>query len=925
MKPDDTTNLSPPLLPTKLFLPEAGSQVVARDRLQQVLASGSSARLVLVSAPAGSGKTTLVADWARDREEPTAWLSLDPSDDEPSVFLTYLVEALEVLAPGIGRRTRTLLELTPPPPPLTIATALVADLSHQGGRGVLVLDDYHVLSHSGIHEAVGLLIEHAPPALSFVLLTRSDPPFPLSRWRARGQLLEVRASELRFSPDEAVELLFLISDSEIGEDDVSALVTRTEGWAVGLHLAALALRQSADPAAFVEEFRGTHAYVADYLADEVLAGIPEEVQGFLVGSSLLNRITGPLCDAALERTGSGELLDTLARANLFLVPLDAERRWFRYHHLFTDLLRRRVPDRFAAESGNGIDPSRILSRAAEWCEARGYLDEAIEYSVRAGDVETAAGLVARHGVITLSRGEVSGVLRWLRLLPDALVRSSPDHCILGAWAHSLLEEPRMMESFASAAWDAWESGARPFPHVNDVEFHAAVTRAEARAVLAARPELALADLETVLPRIPERSAALRTAACIVRGELLALCGRHREALERHDEARRIAGQTGLALLEITSATGRAENLLALGRVREVRSLVEEVTSGWGEVGGVVGSRLGNLWALSAVAALELDELDTLRIAVSRAWAGLGGSADPEEGWWLAGRTGRDSYPGMHSTGRGVLHAHLAQFGAWLRTGDFSRVRSRLDEVYGRTPEPAPVTHALLESVEVRYRDALDDRRWLARWQPMGGGPSDSRFWSDVVRLTQARAALALGDSASGAAALEALTTELRERGAEFLLAPALLLEAEALERAHRRKEARALVAEALLRTAPEGRVGPWLDARRAVLPLLEEVLGDGKLPGSALGHATRVLVRLAERDTSREPDGGRGETVPLTDRELAVVRLLAAGRTNQEIASALFLAEGTVKKHTHNLYGKLGVRNRTEAVVAAREIGLLEE
>lgn len=928
MRSDPPGAVVVPILPTKLFRPLAGPEVVARDRLHDLLSDGVSAQLILVSAAAGAGKTTMVADWARRWDGPTAWLSLDPSDDDPISFLRYLVEAIRGMDPEAAGRAIALLELTPPPPVLAVAGTLVAELAAQATRGVLILDDYHVITRREIHEAVTLLAERAPPGVTLLLISRSDPPLPLARMRARGQLREIRDADLRFRSDEAGSLLSRISGTAPGDEALRTLVVRTEGWAVGLQLAALALRQAPDPGAFVEGFRGTHAFVADYLADEVLARIPEDLQDFLVRSSLLTRMTGPLCDAALGREGSQEVLAALSRANLFLVPLDGERRWYRYHHLFGDLLRRRLPGGAVPPPQGGppgsMDPEAvgILERAATWCEHHGQVDDAIEYSLRAGDLHRAADLVARHGVITLSRGEAARILRWLDRLPVERVRSSPDHGVLGAWASLLLEDPASMEAHAAAAEEAWNRGERPFPHVEDVEFHVAFTRAEARALLAGRPELALPELEEIRRRIPERSAALRTAAGIILGERLSLTGRYRDALAAHEAAERTARDGQMELLRVTSATGIAESLLALGRVREVVVLVDEVTASHA-ASGVLGSRLGNLAAVKALAALELDDPAGVADAVSRAWGGLGGSPDPEEGWRMAGRLGRDLHPAMHSTGRGVLHTHLAQFGAWLRVGQAEAALRRIGRIRETAPDLAPVVQVLVEWVEVRCREARGDTRGLARWAPADPAPTESALWNDLGHLTRARAALAARDPVTAASFLDPLVEGLRERDAGLLLAPALLLQAEAAADRSRRREARSLVSEALEITAGEGRLGPWLDARPSVLPLLEETVGDAAASTLALNHATRILARRAEVDTPASMEGAGHPASALSDRELSVLRLMAAGRTNREIASALFLAEGTIKKHTHNLFGKMGVRNRTEAVAEARRSGLL--
>jgi LuxR family maltose regulon positive regulatory protein len=363
----------PLLLPTRLFVPVLDPEIVSRDRLLDLLQSASSTRLLLVSAPAGSGKTTLVADWVRRGHRPAAWLSMEAVEADAASFVGGLVEAVGGLAPAASAPARALMASAPPPEPRTIAMALATGLATAAIRATVVLDDYHVVSDPVSHEILTLLIERVPHGLQLVLITRSDPPLPLARMRARRQLREVRAADLRFTDEESARFIAHYCRQDLTSEEVATLTERTEGWAAGLQLAGLALRQAADPGRFVAGFKGTHTYVADFLTDEVLAGIPVEDQRFLVRTSLLRRFTGALCDAALERSGSQPLLESLNRANLFLVPLDAERRWFRFHHLFGDLLRRRALEepadlRRALEPRGGVTPMarRMTPSATPW-------------------------------------------------------------------------------------------------------------------------------------------------------------------------------------------------------------------------------------------------------------------------------------------------------------------------------------------------------------------------------------------------------------------------------------------------------------------------------------------------------------------------------------------------------------------------------
>ena len=410
------------LLATKLHVPGPRPGFVPRPRLAGALGEGLARGVILVCAPAGSGKTALLADWARSGGRPVAWLSLDAADDDPVRFWRHVVAALDRARPGIGERAGPLLG---PPPPSTfegLVTALINELAARPGEDeiVLVLDDYHLVDAQPVHASLEFLLEHLPPGLRLVLASRSDPPLPLPRLRAGGQLAELRAGELRFTAEEAAGLLQEAIGAGLPGAAVAALTTRTEGWAAGLQLAALSLRGQADPAGFVATFSGSHRYVLDYLAGEVLDRQSEEVRTFLLETSVLERLSGELCDAVTGHAGGQVMLEQVERANLFLVPLDEVRGWWRYHHLFADLLRARLqqqhPDRLAVLHRN----------AAIWSAEHGLADDAVRYAVAAGEMTWAARLVEQYFDAAYNlRGEEATVQRWLAALPAELVLSRP--------------------------------------------------------------------------------------------------------------------------------------------------------------------------------------------------------------------------------------------------------------------------------------------------------------------------------------------------------------------------------------------------------------------------------------------------------------------------------------------------------------------
>jgi LuxR family maltose regulon positive regulatory protein len=417
------------LLATKLHVPRPRPGFVPRPRLLARLGEGKERELVLVCTPAGFGKTSLLGDWARHRRRPVAWLSLDAGDNDPARFWRHVAAALDGVRPGVAERVAGLLG---PPPPRSFAglvAALVNELADADDELVLMLDDYHLIRVAAVHASLGFLLEHLPASLRLVLASRADPPLPLARLRARGQLAELRAADLRFTPEEAAQLLHAAVGPELSEAAVATLEARTEGWVAGLQLAALSLRGHGDIAAFVEGFSGGHRYVLDYLTEEVLARQPEPLRGFLLETSVLERLSGPLCDAVTGRADSQALLEESERANLFLVPLDEVRGWWRYHHLFADLLRARLqlthPERVP----------QLHHAAAAWSEQHGLADDAVRHALAAGDAAWAARLVEQHLQARFQRSEGVTVNRWLNALPDELVGSRPRLLVARAvWA-----------------------------------------------------------------------------------------------------------------------------------------------------------------------------------------------------------------------------------------------------------------------------------------------------------------------------------------------------------------------------------------------------------------------------------------------------------------------------------------------------------
>jgi len=441
--------MTTPLLQTKLYIPPVRPNLVSRPRLIERLNEGMTRRLTLISAPAGFGKTTLLSEWVAGSGRPVAWLSLDEGDNDPVRFLAYFVAAVQTTPSlseaGVGESALAVLQSPQPPPVEAILTALINEIATIPKPFILVLDDYHVIEAQPIHDALIFLLDHLPPQMHLSLATRSDPFLPLSRLRARGQMTDIRADDLRFSPQETTTFLNQVMGLALSGDQVAILESRTEGWIAGLQLAALSIRGQDDTARLISAFAGDDRYIGDYLVDEVLARRPKGTRDFLLQTSILDRLTGPLCDAVPGNEDGQNVLKKLERANLFIVPLDNRRRWYRYHHLFADLLRQRLE-----ESTTLQDIESLHQRASQWYEENDFLIEAVEHKLAAGNHEDVMRLIEQGAGEIFQRSQLNTLTKWWARLSRELVTSRPRLCMIYAWAWLATGHPEEAESCLQA-------------------------------------------------------------------------------------------------------------------------------------------------------------------------------------------------------------------------------------------------------------------------------------------------------------------------------------------------------------------------------------------------------------------------------------------------------------------------------------------
>jgi LuxR family maltose regulon positive regulatory protein len=881
--------MASPLVETKLYIPKVRRGLVARPRLSERLRRGAESRLTLISAPAGFGKTTLLSAWLTGSgAEPrsVAWLSLEESDGRPGLFWTYAITALQTVVPGIGAGALPLLQSAQAPIETVLAT-LLNELGAVPHEIHLVLDDYHLVDGPELEAGMVFLLEHLPPQVHLVISSRADPALPLARLRARGELVEVRAAELRFTLDEVTDYLNEIIGLDLTASDIAALEARTEGWIAALQLAALSMQGRADVAGFIAGFAGDDRYIVDYLVEEVLRRQPDGVRMFLVQTSILDRLSGPLCDAVTAQHGGRAMLESLERANLFVVPLDDSRRWYRYHHLFADVLRTHLRDERAGEV------AELHGRASRWYDQHGEPSPAVRHALSAGDIERAAGLVELAIPALLKNRQEPTIRGWLDALPDEVVRVRP---VLAVGLIGALMSGGEFEGVEA--------------RLQDVE-----------RLLAESPtaRMVVVDTEEFL-RLPGAIQMYRAALALIRGDPTATIGYARLAIDRAaaDDHLTRAGASALSGLAFwgggdLEAAHRAysatvEGLRRVGHLSDILgcsiTLADiRITQG----------RLG--------AALRTYE-QALRLA-SPAGTVLRGTADMHVGLSQIAFERND----LDAAARHLLrsqelgeHTGLPQNPYRWRVakaqilqarGDLAGALQLLDEAqrvyvgdFSPNVRPIPALRARLLAAHGRAGEALG---W-AREQGLSADDEVS-YRREFEHLTLARVLLARDTSAG---LLDRLLTaaEAGERTGSVI--EILVLQALARHARGDTPGALAALERALALAEPEGYARVFVGEGQPMAALLRAV---------ARKHVSWAYVRRLAGDRPRPATQGLVD--PLSERELDVLRLLGTDLDGPAIARRLVVSLNTLRTHTRNIYAKLGVNNRREAVREAGKLNLL--
>ena len=889
------------LLATKLYIPVQNIRLVPRPHLIQRLQDGlaQARRISLVSAPAGYGKTLLVVEWLRRAQLPAAWVSLDEGDNDFVRFTRYLIAALQGQHPKVGQSILQQFEIAQLPNLEGLLTALVNELAALPVHTpcVVVLDDYHLIQAQAVHDAIAFLVEHCPPQLHLVLITRADPPLPLSRWRGRGQLTELRLEDLCFTAAETADYLEMTLKLRLTAAELDALVTRSEGWIAGLQMAAASLHECNDIAAFMQALSGSQRHILDYLLEEVLQHLPVDTQDFLIRTCFLDRLCGSLCDVVLGREGTSQaLLERLEHANLFTIPLDNQRTWYRYHHLFADLLQTRL---HLFVDAQGLAALRLI--ASQWYAEHGWLTEAVEYAFQAGDFQRAATLIEQTADDLLRRGELVTFKRWIERLPAGQVTAHPMLSVYQAWA--LL--------WSGAPFEVITACLQP---LKGIELHS-IRLLPLQAILVLFQggiSQAVQYAQLALEQLPTHETFLRSMAIMVLGSAAQMSDNNDRGQQFHDQAIQDSILSGNLLLSITMLSSLANLLQKEGRLRQAearyKQALELAVDAQGQYLPVASRPLVGLASI----ALERGDVDGIEeqmahsLQLSQSWGALA-----------------------------VVNTYLVLSRVQSIAGKFSAAQDSINRAWrqARQFDLTTIDDLSVEIAQARLNLIRNDlpavQAWAEKRSLWGIDPQPGLQAEDFVNAhirkyeypVLARLYLTLGQPQPALAVLDALLPHAHAARRPALVIEAQQLRAQALHTLGRLPEALAALEEALTLAEPEGYTRIFLDDAAALQSLLKALIP--RLSDQSLLRFVYGLLERAPSSAGYEPDQALLPEL-LSQRELEVLHLLVTtSLTAKQIAERLVVSAHTVRSHIKSIYGKLGVHGRLEATSRARELKLV--
>jgi LuxR family maltose regulon positive regulatory protein len=901
--------MSAALLATKLFIPPARPKAVLRPQLFKRLNQGLDNKLILISAPAGFGKTTLLSEWVASCSLPVAWLSLDEGDSDPSRFIAYLVASLQTLAPNIGARVLAVLQSPQLPPLEQILTALLNEITTTLEDFVLILDDYHVVDSKAVDQALTFLLEHLPPQMRLVIATREDPQLPLARLRGRSQLTELRVTDLRFTSSEAAKFLNQVMSLNLSAEDIAALENRTEGWIAGLQMAALSMQGLEDTAGFIQSFTGSHHFVLDYLIEEVLQKQPESVQNFLLLTSILERICGPLCDAVLPGSSDAgeETLVYLDRANLFIIPLDNERHWYRYHHLFAELLRTRLARAYPDQI------TELHRRASDWHANNGFPYEAITHALTVQDWTRAAEVIERFSDELPMRGESNTRLGWFESFPTQILMDRPRLGLTYAWALLMSNQLDRAEQQLNQLTPLVQTTASLLGELYVIRVLIAARRYDTPAMI----ELA----QQALSRVPPEEASARSRILLtlgvaydeMGGDIASAKNAFREAYEL-GKASPSPSSVGNAPLPLTALAYLADYEWLEGNLRSASRMYDQAIE------------LSEKWGGGSSIALCLIQQG--RASLLYEWNDLDGTASALQECFHIAELWKSPRFLVPAYGLSAL-VMQARGRAEEANAMIHRAEQAACDSYS-----LPYDMGMLALYQIAFWTAQNDLSSIEKWERDHDSDWRSRTGRarDALTIVLARSALEHfhrrrdGSALSQARVLiEPALEQAQASGLMFNVTRLLILKALVSYAQRENDSALTTLKSALTLAEPENYMRSFLDPGKPMEELLSWSLESQSLNEPHLRAYAGKLLSHFGVNTSIEARQPTAETLfePLSQRELEVLRLIAQGLSNREISERLFLALSTVKGHNRVIFDKLQVQRRTEAVARARELGLL--
>lgn len=900
------------LLPTKLYIPPYRSNLVPRQRLIEYLDEGLRGKVTLVSAPAGFGKTTLLSEWVQHLGRPVAWLSLDKNDNDLIRFLTYLIAGLQRINEDIGIDIKAVLGESQSPKYETMLTKLINEIENIPEKFIVILDDYHLIESESVNNALNFLIEYQPPMLHLVISGRSDPLLPISRLRVRGELSEIRSNDLRFTKRETAAFLKDLMGFDLSPEDIDALEERTEGWVASLQLAALSMRGRDDWPEFIAAFSGSHRYVIDYLADETMSRQPEEVQVFLRRTSILERFCAPLCDAVLTRgvNRGTRIIDYLERSNLFLIPLDDHREWYRFHHLFVDFLRlylhREEPERIP----------ELHLRASQWFEIEGLMDEAIQHALAGGNLDRATRLIEGIAGSLIVRRSSNALIHLVNQLPPEMSQNFPMLCIWHAWALFFQGRPDAVEPILKIA----EANRDKVPEI-PIDGYLSTVRAYLANLMGdfqKAIDLSKQAIENMSGASPEKDTLIfRGAAVIWLGVNHRVLGNLDRAKELFTEAAKINEEAGSIYAAVSAKSQSANLAMILGQLHKAKDFYKQ------------GFQMAERWAD------EQEEGQKTLVAASELYLGLGSLLYEWNDLIGAASHIRRAVKLLELAGdQGILGGYRLLAYLYHAEGDYEAAFNLYEKIC-----------SLKDNFTVRHNNSLTEpsleqlRILLSRVRPemahlltdvagrvesMGIRPDDEINFATTGYVNEfeysdlARALIALDRVPEALPLLERLTEGARSMGRLGDEIRYFVLNALAHHALGDLPTALVSLSKALTLAKPQGYVRLFVDEGVPMAELLQIAMSQNVEP-----DYTEKLLAAFPDDIRLEKAISQPLVEPLSERELEVLQLMTEGYKYKEIAEQLVISVNTVRHHTRNIYSKLNVNNRAQAIARANELNLL--